>query len=88
MLYNKGRKYSNAFFTFISYILYNAKLIGLLISIPSVIYWLERYTSSESFGTGEYLFWYSSLFVLSVFLFFVDKQWKRGCDAIIILFAN
>lgn len=88
MIFNKGKKYSNGIITFLSYILYNAKLIGLLISVPSVLYWFDRYTSSDSFGSGEYLFWYSCLFICSVLLFFIDKQWKKICDAIIELFAR
>lgn len=88
MLFNKGKKYPNTIITCFSYIMYNAKIIGLLISVPSVLYWLDKYTSSDSFGSGEYLFWYSALFIASVVLFFIDKRWMKLCDVILGLFAK
>lgn len=87
-MFLQGKKYDKGIYTFLSAVLYNAKWIGLIVSIPSVLYWVEKYTGSGSMGAGEYLFWYSCLLVLSVFLFFIDKQWKRFCDAIIGRFAK
>lgn len=84
----KEKKYSSGILTLVSHILYNAKWIGLLISIPSVIYWFDRYTSADSFGADEYLFWYSVLLIVSIILFFVDKRWIKFCDSIIRHFAK
>lgn len=88
MLFVKGNKYPNSIFTCFSYIMYNAKIIGLFVSVPSVLYWLDKYTSSNSFGAGEYLFWYSALFIVSVVLFFIDKRWIKLCDAILDFIAK
>lgn len=88
MFINKGKKYSKAIFTILSYILYNAKVIGLIVSIPSVFYWMEKYTSANSSGSGEYLFWYSLLLAVSILLFYFDKQWMKLCDFIIDFFVK
>ena len=66
-----------------SYIVYNAKIIGLVVSIPASLYYLDIYTSEDSFGSGEYLFWYSALLVFSILLFFIDKTWIKLCDVVI-----
>lgn len=88
MLINKGKKYPKSIFTILSYIVYNAKLIGLIVSVPACLYYFELYTSEDSWGSGEYLFWYSVLLAFSILLFFIDKFWRILCDAIIDRFAE
>ena len=77
------KRYSNPVLTVIGWILYNLKWLGLFFSIPNFLYWLDRATSNNSWGTGEYLFWYSFLLVISIILFCVDKKWKAFCDAML-----